>query len=112
MFQAVFAYFPSHLGIRSGRGGGGAPMGLVHNLLMQVFTPDSSKMEVFETGFFDIVTTQNDHPRYVKHVSGCFCVFSIIFGYQVRGGRGGSEGIGTQPAYAGFQPGQLKNRSF
>ena len=31
--------------------------GPVHNLLMQFFTPDSSKIEVFETCFFDIVTT-------------------------------------------------------
>ena len=56
---------------------------------MQVFTLGSSKIEVSETCFFDIATTQNDHPRYVKHVSGCICVFFIIFGYQVRGGGGG-----------------------
>ena len=37
--------------------GGGSPKGLVHNLLMQLFTPGSSKIEVFETCFFDIVTT-------------------------------------------------------
>ena len=86
--------------------------GPVHNLLMQFFTPDSSKIEVFETCFFDIVTTQNDHPRYVKHVLGHIYVFFTLFGYQVRGGGGGSQGIGTQPAYAAFQPGQLKNRSF
>ena len=40
----------------SGRGGG-SPKGRVHNLLMQFFTPDSSKTEVFETYFFDIVIT-------------------------------------------------------
>ena len=62
----------------------------MHNLLMQFFTPDSSKMEVFETYFFDIVTTQNDHPRYVKHVSGRIYVFFTLFGYQVGGGGGGS----------------------
>ena len=38
-------------------GGGGSPKELIHNLLMQFFTPDSSKMEVFETYFFDIVIT-------------------------------------------------------
>ena len=38
------------LGIRS-RGGGGSPKGLVHNLLMQLFTVGSSKIEVFETCF-------------------------------------------------------------
>ena len=100
------------MGIRSG--GGGSPKGLVHNLLMQFFTPDSSKIEVSETCFFDIVTTQYDHPRYVKHVLGRIYVFFTRFGNQVRGGGGGggSQGFGTQPAYAVFQPGQLKNRSF
>ena len=38
-----------------------SPKGLVHNLLMQFFNLGSSKIEVFETCFFDIVTT--DHPR-------------------------------------------------
>ena len=85
---------------------------MVHNLLMQFFTPDSSKIEVSETSFFDIVTTQYDHPRYVKHVLGRIYVFFTRFGNQVRGGGGGSQGFGTQPAYAVFQPGQLKNRSF
>ena len=86
---------------------------MVHNLLMQFFTPDSSKIEVSETCFFDIVTTQNDHPSYVKHVLGRIYVFFTQFGNQVRGGGGGvSQGMGTQPANAVFHPGQLKNRSF
>ena len=58
----------------------------MHNLLMQFFTPDSSKIEVFETYFFDIVTTQNDHPSYGKHVLGRIYVFFTLFGYQVGGG--------------------------
>ena len=85
---------------------------MVHNLLMQFFTVDSSKIEVFETCFFDIVTTQCHHPRYVKHVLGRTCMMFTPFGYWVRGGGGGgggSEGIGTQPAYAVFHPGQLKS---
>ena len=49
--------------------------GLVHNLLMQFFTLDSSKIEVFETYSYDILITQNDHPRYVKHVLGRIYVF-------------------------------------
>ena len=57
-------------------GGGGVRKGLVDNLLMQFFIVDSSKIEVFETYFFDIVITQNDHPSYVKHVLGCIYVFS------------------------------------
>ena len=38
-------------------GGGGAPKGLVHKLLVQFFTLGSSKIEVFETCFFDTVIT-------------------------------------------------------
>ena len=60
-------------------GGGRSPKGLVHNLLMHFF--GSSKIEVFETCFFDIVTIQYDHPRYVKHVSGRIYVFFTLFGY-------------------------------
>ena len=94
--------------------GGGAFKGLVHNLLMQFFTPDSSKIEVFETCFFDIVTTQNDHPRYVKHVLGRIYVFFTLFGYQVGGGGGGrgSQGFGTQPAYAVFHPRTAQKSKF
>ena len=55
--------------------------GPVHNLLMQFFTVGSSKIEVFETCVYDIVTTQYDHPRYVKHVLGRIHMFSTLFGY-------------------------------
>ena len=54
--------------------------GPVHNLL-QFFIPGSSKIKVFETCFFDIVTTQNDHPRYVKPALGRIYVFFTLFGY-------------------------------
>ena len=54
---------------------------MVHNLLMQFVNLGSSKMEVFETYFFDIVTTQNDHPSYGKHVLGRIYVFFTLFGY-------------------------------
>ena len=37
--------------------GGGTFKGLVHNLLMQLFTLDSSKIEFFETCFSDTVIT-------------------------------------------------------
>ena len=49
MFFTLFGYWP--------HGGWGAPEGLLHSLLMQFFTLDSSKIEVFKTCFFDIVTT-------------------------------------------------------
>ena len=78
--------------------------GPVHNLLVQFFTPCSSKIEVFETCFFDIVTTQYDHPSYVKHVLGRIYVFFTPFAYWPQVGGGVSQGIGTQPAYAVFHP--------
>ena len=49
-------WFLPYLGIRR-VGGGGSPEGLLHNVLMQFFTLGSSKIEVFETCFFDIIIT-------------------------------------------------------
>ena len=45
------------------------------------FTLGSPKIEVFETCFYDIVTTQYDHPRYAKHALGCNYVFFTLFRY-------------------------------
>ena len=53
---------------------------------MQFFTLESSKIEDSETCFFDIVTTQYDHPRYVKHVLGHIHVCFTLYGYWVQGG--------------------------
>ena len=83
MFFTLFGYWVP------GGGGGGAHKGLVHNLNMQFFTLGSSKMDVFETYFFDTVIAQYDHPRYVKHVLGRIYVFFTLFGYWVPGGGGG-----------------------
>ena len=69
------------------RAGGVSPKGVVHNLLMQFFNLSSSKIEVSKTYFFDIVTTQYAHPRYIKHVLGRIYVFFTLFGYWVGGGR-------------------------
>ena len=46
---------------------------------MQFFTMGSSKIEVFETCFFDIMTTQYDHPRYVKPVLTRIYVVCTLF---------------------------------
>ena len=62
--------------------------GPVHNLLVQFFTLGSSKIEVFETGFLDVATTQNDYPRYAKHVLGRIYRFSTLFVYWAGGGGG------------------------
>ena len=64
--------FSYYLGI--GCVGGGSPKGLVHNLLMRLFTLGSSKIEVSETYFFDT----DDQSRYVKHVlAHIYVVFTL-----------------------------------
>ena len=52
---------------------------------MQLLTLRGQKIEESEAYFFDIVTAQYDHPRYVKHVLGHIPVFSRLFGYWVHG---------------------------
>ena len=71
------------------RGWRGSPKGSVHNLLVQFFTLGSSTIETFKTYFFDIVTTQNDHATYVKHVLGRIYVFVTYLGDGCRQGGGG-----------------------
>ena len=68
MFQAVFMSFFHYfvcalLGVDSLRG---------------AFAEGNS---IFKTCFFDIVTTEYDHPRYVKHVLGRIYMFCTLFGY-------------------------------
>ena len=55
MFFTLFGYW-AHVG---GRGGGGGVVSqrMSTHLLMQLFTLGTSKIEVFDTYFFDIVTT-------------------------------------------------------
>ena len=55
------------------------PRGLGHNLLMQFSSLGSSKMELSETYFFDILTIQNDQICYVKHFSPPLYVFFTLF---------------------------------
>ena len=40
-----------------------------------------------ENYFFDISTTQNHHPNYIKHVLGCILVFSPYLGSGFGAGR-------------------------
>ena len=79
---------------------------------MQFFTPGSSKIEVFETCFFDIVTTQSDHPSYAKHVLGRIYVFFTLFGNQVRGGGGSPRGLVRIPLIQFFTPDSSKIEVF
>ena len=72
---------------------GGLPRGVGHNLLMQFSSLGSSKMEIFKTNFFDILTIQKDQISYVKHVLAPFYVFFTLFG--CGGGEGGlPRGVG------------------
>ena len=61
MFQAVFTCFSAYLGI--GRRVGGSPKGLVHNLLMEFFTLDSSKLKFSKFIFLDTVFAQAEHKK-------------------------------------------------
>ena len=64
----------------------------MHYVLRQFFTLGGSKIEFFKTSFFDIVSTQYDHPRYVQHVVGRIYVFFTLFRYWVGGG-GAPKGL-------------------
>ena len=81
---------------------------------MQFFTLGSSKLEVFETCFYDTVITWNEHPRYV--LGRIYVVFHPIWGLGrggVRGGGGGApKGLVHNLLIQVFHLGQLKNRSF
>ena len=75
---------------------------------MQFFTVDSSKIEVFETYFFDILITKNDHPKYVKHVLGSIYMSFTLFGYWARGGGGAPKGLVRNLLMRFFTPGSSK----
>ena len=78
------------------------------------FTPWAAQKSNFsKLVFFDVETTQNDHPRYVKHVLGCICVFFTLFGYEIRGGGGGSpKGLVHNLLMQFFTPGSSKIEVF
>ena len=75
-----------YLSVGGGGGGEAAPTGLGHNLLMQFSTLYSSKIEIFETNFFGILTIHNDQISYVKHALDPLHVFFTLFGCLDGGG--------------------------
>ena len=87
MFWVVFMCLSFYLviGCRGAGGGRWSPRGLVHHLLLQFFTLGSSRMEVFETHFFETVITSTDRTRNVKHVLDRIYVFLILLSYWLRG---------------------------
>ena len=74
---------------------GGLPRGLGHNLLMQFSTLCSSKMQISQTGFFDILTIHNDQISYAKHVIHPLYVFFTLFGC-LDGGKGQGHKLSVQ----------------
>ena len=72
--------------------GGGVSQGTGAQPAHAVFHPGQLKNGSFRNFFFDIVTTQNDHPSYGKHVLGRIYVFFTLFRYQVGGGGGSPKG--------------------
>ena len=54
-------------------------MGLGHNLPMQFSTLGSSKMEFFETDFFELLTIHDDQISYVNHAFNALSVFFTLF---------------------------------
>ena len=79
---------------------------------MQFFTVGSSKIEVFETCFYDIGTTRYDHPSYVKHVLGRIYMFISLFGYLVPGGGGSLKGLVHNLLMQFFTPDSSKMEVF
>ena len=76
-----------------------------------VFQPRQLKNGNFQNCFFlYILTIQNHQISYVKHVLAPLYVFFTLFGCW--GGGGAPKGSRAQPAYAVYQPRQLKNGNF
>ena len=79
---------------------------------MHFFTMGSSKIEVFKTGFFDIVTTQNDISSYAQHILGRIYVFFTLFGCWVRGGGVSPKGLVHNLLMQFFNPDSSKIEVF
>ena len=93
-----------YLGIGCRVEGGGGPKGLLHNLLLQLFSVRSSKIQVSETHCFLIL---RPHKMTIQPIESMlrpvFMGFPHFFGMVC-----GSQGIGTQPAVAVFHPRHLQ----
>ena len=79
MFFTLFGYLV--------RGGGGVQWDWYTTCLCTFSSLYSSKIEVSETYFFDIMITSNDHPRYGKHVLARIYVSFTLFWVCVAWGR-------------------------
>ena len=72
MFYTFFTCVSPYLGVERGQG-------LGYNLLISFSTLGSSKMNIFETDFFDIPLIYNDRISHVKHALDPFHVFFTLF---------------------------------
>ena len=87
MFWPLFMCFSPYLGV------GGTKGSRAHNLRTQFSGLGSSKMEIYETDFFDTLTIQNETNILWKHALEPVHVFFTLFG--CRGGRG-YQGASTE----------------
>ena len=69
---------------------------------MQFSGLGSSKMEISKTGFFHILTIQNDQISYVKHVLAPLHVFFTLFGCVGGGGTKGSRAHNLLMQFSGL----------
>ena len=76
------------------------------------FPPWAAPNPSFQNFFFDTMITENDHPRYVKHVLGHIPVFFTVFGYWVHGGRGSVKGLVRNEIMQFFTLGGSKIKGF
>ena len=60
--------------------------GLGHNLLVQFSTLGNSRMAIFKTDFFDVLTVHNDQISYINHVLDPLYVFFTRFRCCTDGG--------------------------
>ena len=96
--------FSLYLGIWRGGEGGGVSQGIGTQPSCAVFHRWELKNRSFRNFFFDIATTQYDHPRYVKHVSARNHVFFTLFAIGCGGDGGGPTGLVHNPLMQFFSP--------
>ena len=103
MFCTFFVCFSPYLGVFWG----GHPGGLGHNLHVPFSSFGSSKMEIYGTDFFYILTIHNDQISYVKYVIDPIHVLFTLFGCLDVG-----KGLGHTTCLCSFPLLAYENRNF
>ena len=73
------------------------------------FLPWTTKKSQFSDLVFDTMITQNDHPRYVKHILAHIYAFLTLFGHWAHRGGGGPKGLVHNLVIQLFPLGSSKN---